>query len=127
MEEITDLKNREGFWGNMGGGVDAFLKKKTRIKPIQYTPGNYDLIIMGCPVWLGNMPPALRTYVHQNKKALLQSAFFCTFASKGAVKTTQNFMEASGQNTRTLAVKNHEDSTTSLARIREFTSLCQQP
>ena len=123
MEEITDLKNREGFWKNLGGGVDAFLKKKTRIKPVQFNPGNYDLVILGCPVWLGNLPPALRTYVHQHKNTILPSAFFCTYAGKGAVKTVRNFMEVSGQNPPTLAVKNPGDSENSLARIREFAAL----
>ena len=78
FEEIIDLKRRSGAIGWMGAGKDAMKKKLTYIKDIKKDPKNYDLIIIGSPVWAGNVAPAIRTYILTNKPNIKKVAFFCT-------------------------------------------------
>lgn len=66
IEEIIDLKNRKGVLGYIKSGKDAALKKLTEIE-YKKNPKEYDLVIIGTPVWAGNMTPAIRTYLTKNK------------------------------------------------------------
>ncbi len=119
-EEIIDLKNRNGFSGNLSGGVDALLQRQTRIKQPVHHPSAYDLVILGTPVWLGNLSPALRTYIVQNKKYLPQLAFFCTFAGKGNVNAGKRFLRLSEKNTRILSIQNNETPDKIKKKIENF-------
>lgn len=75
VEELVDLVNRRGLWGFITGGRDAFLKRLTRIKPTEKNPQDYDLVILASPVWGGNITPALRTYLVENKERIKNYAF----------------------------------------------------
>ena len=78
MEEIIDMKKRSGIWGFIMGGRDALKRKGTEINEIKKDPSKYDLIIAGSPVWAGNIPPAIRTYLNQCKSNIKSLAFFAT-------------------------------------------------
>lgn len=80
MEEIIDTQNRKGILGYLRSGFEAVREKLTTIKPSIYDPTQYDLIILGTPVWAGKICSPLRTYLkeHQNLKKV---AFFCTCGS----------------------------------------------
>lgn len=51
IEEIVDLKNREGKLGWMSATQDASRGKETEIAPTKKVPNDYDLLIIGTPVW----------------------------------------------------------------------------
>ena len=67
IEEIVELKNRQGTWGYLMGGLDSFLRLKTKIKTGEVDPSDYALTIVVAPVWLFRIPPAVRTYLTINK------------------------------------------------------------
>ncbi|MDP2925924.1 MAG: flavodoxin domain-containing protein [Nanoarchaeota archaeon] len=87
IEEITDLKNRNGIFGYLSGCLDAALKRLTKISLVTKDPGKYDLIIIGTPVWSGSMAPATRTFMIENYIKLKNTAFFCTMGGKDPKKT----------------------------------------
>ncbi len=87
IEEIVDMKDRSGVKGFMAGGRDAMRRDLTEIKQIEKDPGNYDIVIIGTPVWAANMTPAIRTYIYQNKEKFKNVAFFCTTGGTGIEKT----------------------------------------
>lgn len=97
IEEIIDLKNRHGLWGYFISGKDAGLKKLTKIKETLKNPKDYDLIIIGTPVWAHNMAPAVRTYLSQNKELMKKVAFFCTFGCSGAHSAFKNMKNVCGK------------------------------
>ena len=66
IEEIVDLKNREGKLGWMSATQDASSEKETHIAPTKKIPKDYDLLIIGTPVWAFNTTPAIRTYIKNN-------------------------------------------------------------
>jgi flavodoxin len=76
IEKIVDITNRQGTWGYLFSSMQAIFKRKSKIKPIEKNPSNYDVVIVVYPIWVGLMPPPIRTYVsenrdHFNKVALL--------------------------------------------------------
>ena len=77
-EEIYDTNNRKGFFGYLSAGMDAFLKRETEIFNYSKDPANYDLVIIGTPIWSLGISPAIRTYVMRNKSKFKKVAFFCS-------------------------------------------------
>jgi len=78
MEMIIDMKKRSGVFGFVIGGMDALMRKETEISEIKKDPSKYDLVIMGSPLWAGNISPAIRTYLNKYKANIESVAFFVT-------------------------------------------------
>ena len=78
MEMIIDMKKRSGVFGFVIGGMDALMRKETEISEIKKDPSKYDLVIVGSPLWAGNIPPAIRTYLNKYKANIESVAFFAT-------------------------------------------------
>ena len=89
LDEITDQKKRTGLLGFVFGGRDALTGKETRISKIGKNPAEYDLVILGSPIWAGNITPAVRTYINQYGDSIRSTAFF--FSSSG--KTPDQIFE----------------------------------
>lgn len=87
VEELVDTKNRSGPLGYIGAGKDAVTKKIVPIEPPKNDPGDYDLIVVGTPVWAGTMCTAVRAYLTQFRDSIRRAAFFCTTHSSGIEKT----------------------------------------
>ncbi|MBI5077124.1 NAD(P)H-dependent oxidoreductase [Candidatus Falkowbacteria bacterium] len=96
-EEIVDLKDRSGSIGYINAGRDATFKLQTKIKPLEKQPADYDLVIIGTPVWAWNMTPAARTYIVQNKERFVRCAFFCTMGGAGGERTIRKMSELAGK------------------------------
>ncbi len=81
-EEIIDLKKRTGLppirW--LAAGRDAMRKRTTDIKFVK-SPEAYDLVIVGTPIWAGNIAPAVRTYLGGQRLGGKRLACFYTGGS----------------------------------------------
>ncbi|MFA6584432.1 MAG: hypothetical protein WCS77_09060 [Elusimicrobiaceae bacterium] len=78
--EITDLKNRRGLLNWFLAGRDAIKQRLTEIGPVDKNAKNYRLVIVGTPIWGGNITPAARTYLASQKDSLPNVAFFTVCA-----------------------------------------------
>jgi flavodoxin len=78
IEKIIDKKNRGGVFDSIFGGRAAMKKQTTEIEIAAKNPADYDLAIIGTPVWASDMTPAIRTYIDKNKESLKEWAFFIT-------------------------------------------------
>jgi flavodoxin len=78
IEEIIDTQSRSGILNYLISGFQASRKKLTTIENIKNDPANYDLLIIGSPVWVSNVSSAIRTYINQNQAKFNNVAFFCT-------------------------------------------------
>jgi flavodoxin len=76
IDEVVDLKKRQGKLAYMSCGRDAMSGKETEIAPTTRNPADYDLIVIVQPVWAWSPTPAIRTYVNRNDLAGKKVALF---------------------------------------------------
>ncbi|HWS48845.1 MAG TPA: hypothetical protein VN174_02255 [Candidatus Methanoperedens sp.] len=97
LDEIIDNKNRKGILGFIFGGRDALREYLTDIS-FSKNPSNYDLVIVGTPVWAGSSTPAFRTYLTENKNIIKKAAVFVTSGGDTVAKTVTVFEKITGKN-----------------------------
>lgn len=73
------------FWG----GRQVIMKESPELEPINFNADNYDLIIIGTPVWAGNYAPALKTFLSNNHIVGKRLALFCSHEG-GSGETLSN-------------------------------------
>ena len=76
IEEVVDLKNRQGKLAYMSCGRDAMGGKMTEIAQTMKNPADYDLIVIVQPVWAWSPTPAIRTYLSKNDLVYKKVALF---------------------------------------------------
>ena len=94
LEKIIDKTSRAGIWGWLIAGRDGMQKKMTEIETPIKNPADYDLIILGSPVWGWDMVPALRAYVEKFKTDCKNVALFVTSGNTGVDKVAPSFEAA---------------------------------
>ena len=95
IDEIIDHTDRSGIKGWIMGGRDAVKKSLTEIT-VTKDPADYDLVIIGTPVWAGPATPAFRTYIAQYKNKIKKVALFITShvdGPKKAVDLLENVLD----------------------------------
>jgi flavodoxin len=96
-EELIDTKKRSGIFGYLIGGYDATRKNLTILKDIQKKLMEYDLVIVGTPVWSWTVCPAVRTFLLNNKEKIKNIAFFATEGDSGDERTFAEMEKISGK------------------------------
>jgi flavodoxin len=100
VEKIIDTANRKEAWGFFISGMQAALKRKTRIKSIEKDPSSYDVVVIICPIWAGVMPPPIRTYISENKERINKTAFLSVSGSgAGNKRAVPDFEFLAGKKT----------------------------
>lgn len=83
LEEMKETKDRSGLSGYALAGRDAALKKPAILKPLKYHSTDYDLVLIGGPVWAWTICPAVRTYCANEGVNASRLGFFCTMGGSG--------------------------------------------
>ena len=96
VEELIDTKNRKGPVGFIAAGKDAFGKKAVPIEPMTNDPADFDLVIVGTPVWAGTMSSAVRAFLAEHGRRIRRAAFFCTTRVSGLDQTLEAMAEMCG-------------------------------
>ena len=113
------MKNRQGKLSFISAGRDAMSGKETQIAQTKRTPTDYDLIIIGQPVWAGSPTPAIRTYVNKNDLSGRKVALFFSDINLGqAVEKTKALMPNStfvGELALSKALENKEETKKKIA------------
>jgi flavodoxin len=97
LEEILDQTDRKGVWGWIHGGRDAMKHEETTIGPVTRNPADYDLTIIGTPVWAWAMAPAVRTYLKQFKGQFKEMAYIVTSGGAKADSIVKGMEELAGK------------------------------
>jgi flavodoxin len=87
IEEIFDTTDRSGMKGYLLAGRDAMKQKLTTLKETKLSPTDYDLVVIGTPLWAFTMSTPIKTYLNQNKDKFKKVAFFLTSGSTPGTKT----------------------------------------
>ena len=66
FEQIIEIGRRKGLIAYFMSGFEALKEKSSRIKPLSRSIYDYKRVIIGTPIWAGNITPALRTFLKIN-------------------------------------------------------------
>lgn len=80
-EELKDTKERKGIMGYMRSGREVMEKGTTTLEPTVHDPADYDLVIVGTPVWVYTMATPVKVWLDQNEAKIKKLAVFCTCGS----------------------------------------------
>ena len=82
-EEIVDLKDRSGILGYIRAGKDAAMKAQADVRPLKAKVEDFDLVVVGTPVWAFTAAPAIRTFCERWGRNARALGFLCTMGGSG--------------------------------------------
>jgi flavodoxin len=97
LEWIRDRDNREGLRGYLRSAAQSLAHRCPWIQPPRCPPGDYALVIIGTPVWAGNIASPVRSYLTRHGRRCRRVAFFCTHGGTGAGKVLQDLHKLCGK------------------------------
>jgi hypothetical protein len=84
LERIHDPTDREGVVGYLRSGLESYAGLLVPLEAPRLDPSNYELVIVGTPVWAMSVSPPVRTYLWRERERLPQVAFVATLGGMGA-------------------------------------------
>lgn len=104
-----DGVDRSGLWGYLRSGWQALSGATPAILAAGKNPADYELVVIGTPVWNWGLAAPVRSYARQHAAQLRQVAFFCTEGGSGDLRAFDELQRICGKTPRvTLAVKEAE-------------------
>ncbi len=96
--DILELKPIKELKANsssrfMWGGYQSTMKKKPKLMEFDTNPLEYDLIILGTPVWAWNISPPMRSFLSKFDLTGKKVALWMCHAGDG-IKAMERFKEA---------------------------------
>ena len=91
LKPVNDLKST-GFSRFIWGGRQVVMGEEPELEPFDVKFEDYDLIILGTPVWAWNYCPALKSFFSKNQIVRKKVALFCCHGG-GKAKTLTKMRE----------------------------------
>jgi len=123
LELIEEKKPRpqlvlDGQKAQAGGGalakaaMAAVFGFGSAIAEPKHSPAEYDIVVVGTPVWAGSLTPAVRSYLKRNRRAFNRVAFFCTAGDPAKLRALSQMRKLARKDpVATVAVKAEEART----------------
>ena len=92
-EAIEEPRSRAGLFGYIRSAREAVKQQGAAITAPRKDPRDYELVILGTPVWAGNLSSPVRAYLAAQRAKLPQVAFFCTQNGSGAAKVLRQMAD----------------------------------
>jgi len=117
LDAIEETRTRprlqvDGKAGESAGGampraaLAALLGVGASICETRRDPAQYDMVVVGSPVWVGSVTPAVRSYLKRHRKTLPRVALFCTAGDPTKRRALDQMRKLAGREpVATLAVK----------------------
>lgn len=86
-----------GFFDYMRSAWGALSGSSAAIMALSRNPDDYDLVILGTPVWASNMSTPMRAFIESHRHRFRRVAFFCTLGGSGAVRTLDRMAKLAGK------------------------------
>jgi len=97
VEEIRPTGDYRGIAGWMRAGKDATFGRSVDIEPSAVNPADYDMVVIGSPVWAFTMASPVRTWLAAYGGATRRAAFFCTMGGSGDKRTFAHMEKLCGK------------------------------
>ncbi|MFW6138079.1 MAG: flavodoxin family protein [Spirochaetota bacterium] len=89
VQEIVSKRKFRGPWGFVAGAFQAARGKTPKLEPLARDPGDYQVVLIGTPVWASTMASPVRSFLAQNGKSIQKTAFFLTLGGTNPGRTFQ--------------------------------------
>ena len=96
LEIITDTFNRDTGLGRFRSAIEGLLGLRSSIATPKHDVSDYDLVVVGTPIWSARLSSPVRAYLSQQRDGLERVAFFCTQSGIGGKWALQSMAKVSG-------------------------------
>ena len=96
LDVIEDTFNRDTALGRPRSAFEGLLGLRSSITPPKRDPSEYDLVVVGTPIWAARLSSPVRAYLSQQRASLKRVAFYCTQGGIGGKWALQNMAKVSG-------------------------------
>lgn len=97
LEALADTRERGGLLGYFRSGREAFFKRKTVLRPPEREPADYELVVIGTPIWNISLSSPVRTYLKLMRAKLPRVAFFLTHKGIGSRRVFGQMARVAGK------------------------------
>ena len=97
LECIVDDQGRSRHDGYARAALSAALHLESPIAPSRHAPRDYDLVVIGTPIWCCNVASPVRAYIKRHRSAFRRVAFFCTMGGSGQAKAFRDLKVLCGR------------------------------
>ena len=97
LECIVDDHGRSRPDSYARAALSAALHLESAIAPSRHAPRDYDLVVIGTPIWCWNVASPVRAYIKRHRSAFRRVAFFCTMGGSGQAKVLRDLKVLCGR------------------------------
>ena len=97
IEEIVAEKSYKGLLGWLRAGRGAMKKTTIGINAPRHDPAQYDLVVIGSPIWAGVMSIPTRSYIEKHKAKFKAVAIFVNLGGDNSAPGLKEMGEACGK------------------------------
>src|SRR5262245_42203004 len=69
VEELAETRERTGKFAIFRSAYEGLLGRSTTLKRIRHRPEQYDLVVVGTPIWSAAVSAPVRTYLEQHRRS----------------------------------------------------------
>jgi flavodoxin len=97
VERIMEVNPRRGRLAFPAAVFASLLKTSPPIEPANTVVSEYDVVLLGCPVWASSMATPMRTFIMRENPNIKQVGLFCTLGGSGGNATLAQLAASCGQ------------------------------
>ena len=120
IEEIKIVQPMAGWLGYAMCAIESLTALTPALRPMRRNPADYDLVLIGTPVWFWNVASPVRSWLgtHRLRRRV---AFFCTMGGSGAGRAISTMTRLVGHEpVATMALIESEVDAKLVDRIEPF-------
>ncbi|MCU0805223.1 MAG: NAD(P)H-dependent oxidoreductase [Burkholderiales bacterium] len=121
LDEIGVTRERPGPIGYARCALEAMAELPASIRMPEHDAADYDLVVIGTPVWFWSLSSPVRAYVLEERRRFKRVAFFCTMGGSGAERVFADLAKLCSQTpVATLSVTDAEIDSGYLKKLEGF-------
>lgn len=97
IDEIRAPAIGQGALGALRALLLALRSRPAEIEGLRHDPADFDLLLVGGPVWASHVAAPVRAYLAERRASLPPVAFFLTFKGQDAAPAFREMAEAAGR------------------------------
>jgi flavodoxin len=97
IEHLVDQTHRTGVVGYVRSSLDALLHRPAHLAPLGASPEDFELVIVGSPVWNASVSAPVRTWLTANRNRIQRIALFVTHGGWNGARAVRQMEEICGK------------------------------